>query len=235
MSGCRAELADVFCRLSTGQGYRTRTLYETLGVTVCSVKLPIILNGIDSTVMRGDLLERSIKLKLPSVTSRLEARNLWADFAKVHAEVLGALLDAVACGLRNLPNTTLPDLPRMSDFCTWVAACEPALPWKPGQFLENSLTPGSALVRTAADLLNELNDVTSDSPKDMRRWPPDAQSLAHRLVRLAPVLRAQGIEMRKLRRTKKARSRWEIWRPGPQALLLPRFLENGSELEDEAA
>ena len=263
MSGCRAELADVFCRLSTGQGYRTRTLYETLGVTVCSVKLPIILNGIDSTVMRGDLLERSIKLKLPSVTSRLEARNLWADFARVHAEVLGALLDAVACGLRNLPNTILPDLPRMSDFCTWVAACEPALPWKPGQFLtaykgrmeeanrdladndpvasalvdwaENSLMPGSALVRTATDLLNELNDVTSDSPKDMRRWPRDAQSLAHRLVRLAPVLRAQGIEMRRLRRTKKARSRWEIWRPGPQALLLPRFVENGSELEDEAA
>ena len=26
LSGCRAELADVFCRFSTGQGYRTRTL-----------------------------------------------------------------------------------------------------------------------------------------------------------------------------------------------------------------
>jgi hypothetical protein len=49
LSGCRADIADVFCRFSTGQGYRTRTLYENLSVTVASVKLPILLNGIDTT------------------------------------------------------------------------------------------------------------------------------------------------------------------------------------------
>src|ERR1019366_10518280 len=70
LSGCRADIADVFCRFSTGQGYKTRTFYENLGVTVASVKLPILLNGIDASVMRGDLLERSITLKLPVVTSK---------------------------------------------------------------------------------------------------------------------------------------------------------------------
>ncbi|HEX4133305.1 MAG TPA: hypothetical protein VHY84_01685 [Bryobacteraceae bacterium] len=265
LSGCRAEMADIFCRFSTGQGYRTRTLYETLGITVAAVKLPILLNGIDSTVMRGDLLERSITLKLPRIPTqnRRTEQGIWADFAGMHAGVLGALLDAVSCGLRNLPNTTVPDAPRMSDFCTWVAACEPALPWKPGQFLaayrgrmeeanrdladndpvasalvdwaEQWLKPGSVVQMVAKDLLIALNEVTSDCPKDMRRWPPDAQSLAFRLVRLAPVLKAQGIEVRRLKRTKKERSRWEIRRPGPQSLLLPRFVEDGSEVEDEAA
>jgi hypothetical protein len=250
LSGCRAEMADVFCRFSTGQGYRTRTFYENLGLTVASVKLPIMLNGIDATVMRGDLLERSITLKLPLVTSkaRLTEQGIWADFAAIHPGCLGALLDAVSTGLRNLPNTTLTDTPRMSDFCKFVTACEPGLPWKHGTFLtaykgkledantdlaeddsvasamvdwaEANLREGASRDMVAKDLLIQLNHVMADTPKDMRHWPASPGALAHKLVRLAPVLRAQGIEVRRLPRTKKARSRWEIWRPGPQLPLL---------------
>jgi hypothetical protein len=253
LSGCRAELADVFCRFSTGQGYRTRTLYENLDVTVANVKLPILLNGIDATIMRGDLLERSITLKLPRISPehRRTEQAIWSEFAAAHPLALGALLDAVSTGLRNLPNTTLTDAPRMSDFCTWVVACEPALPWKPGQFIsaytrkledatrdlaENDSVAAALLewadqhVRTgtghemiAKDLLIQLNDVTRDWPRDLRHWPSSPEALAHRLVRLAPVLRAHGIEVRRLPRNMKARSRWEIARPGPQATL-PAFL-----------
>jgi hypothetical protein len=249
LSGCRAELADVFCRFSTGQGYRTRTFYENLGVTVVSVKLPILLNGIDSTVMRGDLLERSIMLKLPVITSktRLTEEGVWDTFARVHPGCLGALLDAVSTGLRNLPNTTLTDAPRMSDFCKWIVACEPALPWKSGQFLatymgklqdanrdlaesdsvavailewaDQKLKPGASVDVVAKDLLIALNVVTRDCPKDLKHWPASPEALAFRLPRLAPVLRAQGIEVRKLARKGNARSRWEISRPGPQAVL----------------
>ena len=256
LSGCRAEMADVFCRFSTGQGYRTRTFYENLGVTVASVKLPIIMNGIDATVMRGDLLERSITLKLPTITAktRLTEQGIWDTFAKVHPGCLGAVLDAVSTGLRNLPNTTLTDAPRMSDFCKFIVACEPALPWKVGEFLaayrgkleiangdlaendsvasaliewvEQATSPGSGQLVTAKDLLIALNELTSGWPKDLRHWPLSPEGLAHRLVRLAPVLRAQGIEVRKWPRTSKARSRWEIWRPAPQGTLIPRFIED---------
>jgi len=190
LSGCRAELADVFCRFSTGQGYRTRTLYENLGVTVANVRLPIVLNGIDSTVMRGDLLERCITLKLPRIAphARLTEAGVWDTFARVHPGVLGALLDTVSTGLRNLPKTTLTDAPRMSDFCRWVTACEPALPWEPGLFMatytrklddanrdlaetdstasaiiewaDGHLHPGGSLELVARDLLVQLNDLT---------------------------------------------------------------------------
>jgi hypothetical protein len=264
LSGCRAEMSDLFCRFSTGQGYRSRTLYSNLDSTVASVRLPIILNGIDATVMRGDLLERCITLKLPAIdkAKRLTEQGIWSDFAGIHAGVLGALLNVVSCGLRNLPHTTLADAPRMSDFCTWITACEPALPWMTGKFLtaytqtmesanrdladndpvasalldwaDKCVRPGTAMETTASDLLVRLNELTRESPKDLRHWPPDAQSLAYRLVRLAPVLKAQGIEVRRLRRTMKARSRWEIWRPGPQGVI-PQFIEDASPVEDEAA
>jgi hypothetical protein len=137
LSGCKANISDVFCRFSTGQGYKTRTFYENLGITVAAVKLPLLLNGIDATVMRGDLLELSIILKLPRIRpeNRRTEQSIWADFAALHPGCLGVLLDAVSVGLANLPNTTLTDAPRTADFCTWVTACEKALPWKPGQFL----------------------------------------------------------------------------------------------------
>jgi hypothetical protein len=40
---------------------------------------------------------------------------------------LGALLDAVVEGLRRLPETQPPKLPRMADFALWAMACETAL------------------------------------------------------------------------------------------------------------
>jgi hypothetical protein len=144
MSGCRAELSDVFCRFSTGQGYRVRTLYQNLGVTVASAKLPVIMNGISSTVLRGDLAEPSIILKLPSIPPehRLTEKGVLSDFAVVHPGVLGALLDVVVTGLRNLPHTTLDRLPRMSDFALWLSACEPALPWCCGSSKAKLWLPG---------------------------------------------------------------------------------------------
>jgi hypothetical protein len=246
MSGCKAEMADVFCRFSTGQGYRTRTFYENLGVTVASVRLPLVLNGINATVLRGDLMERSIALKLPVITSktRLTIQGIWADFERIHPGCLGALLDAVSAGLRNLPNTTLTDTPRMSDFCRWIVACENALPWKPGEFMEiyrrrmkdanrdlaendsvavalvewaeQRLKPGASLVVVAKALLIGLNELTRDWPKDVKHWPASPEQLAFRLPLLAPLLRAQGIEVRKMPRTSKAWSRWEVARVSPQ-------------------
>ena len=92
------------------------------------------------------------------------------------------------------------------------------------EWVERSTSPGSGQLVTAKDLLIQLNEITSGWPKDLRHWPLSPESLAHRLVRLAPVLRAQGIEVRKWPRTNKARSRWEIWRPGPQGVLIPQFI-----------
>ena len=48
-------------------------------------------------------------------------------------QILGALLDAVAHGIRMLPETQSEDWPRMADFAHWATACECAL-WQRGTF-----------------------------------------------------------------------------------------------------
>jgi hypothetical protein len=210
------------------------------------------MNGISSTVLRGDLAERSIILKLPTIPPehRLTEKGVLSDFAAVHPGVLGALLDVVVTGLRNLPHTTLDRLPRMSDFALWLSACEPALPWSAGQFMrtycakmkaanldlveadtvasalvewaEKRIAPGQNMRISTRDLLTQLNDLTLGWPKDMKFWPSSAEDLAHKLTRLAPVLRASDIDVRKLKRTGKMRSHWEISRTGPQISLVPQ-------------
>jgi hypothetical protein len=92
------------------------------------------------------------------------------------------------------------------------------------EWAEQHITPGGCVRIGAKDLLIALNEITAVWPKDFHHWPLSPEALAHRLVRLAPVLRAQGFEISKLPRTNKARSRWEIVRTSPQGFLIPGFI-----------
>jgi hypothetical protein len=87
--------------------------------------------------MRGDLVDRSIIIKLPKVARRITEDLLWKMFAGFHAHVLGGLLDIVVTGLLNRHKIAIPndDLPRMSDFYLWLAECEPGVKCPPGALL----------------------------------------------------------------------------------------------------
>ena len=58
---------------------------------------------------------------------------MWREFEIARPRILGALLDAVAHGLRTMSRVHLKALPRMADFALWAAACETAL-WAAGTF-----------------------------------------------------------------------------------------------------
>jgi hypothetical protein len=55
LSGIRPWLSDALCRLATGGGFATRELYSDDREVIFSQKRPVILNGIDSLAVAGDL------------------------------------------------------------------------------------------------------------------------------------------------------------------------------------
>ena len=120
-------LSDALCRLATGGGFSTRTLYENDEETIFSSKRPIILNGITNFVNRHDLNDRSLLVNLEPIPDekRLTEKELNAKFEKDAPFILGALLDAASEALRNIETTKLERLPRMADFAWWVTAAEP--------------------------------------------------------------------------------------------------------------
>ena len=102
---------------------------------------PVIINGITDLTVRPDLADRGLFVNAAPVSDRQRRsqQEIWATFEKMRPKILGALLDAVAHGLRALPTTRLDALPRMADFALWVTACEQALAERnlPGGYLEN--------------------------------------------------------------------------------------------------
>lgn len=221
LSGLSAEQSDALCRISTGGGFSTRTLYENDEETVFEFIRPQILTGIDSLATRGDLLERALLVKLPAISEeqRMTEAQLEAKFARLQARILGALLTALSQTLKELPQTNPERLPRMADFSRFAIAAETALDLPVGSFLqvyfgnrqeahENALDASPIAVAiqrlmtsdrhwqgTATKLLEELEKLVDEKTIKSRAWVRNARSLGKALTRLAPDLRGIGIEV----------------------------------------
>ena len=217
LSGLPKWLSDALCCLATGGGFATRQLYSDDDEKIFQATRPILLNGIDGTVTRGDLLDRSIVMYLPTIdeSKRQLESEFWERFYLARPRILGALLDAVATALARFDKVELKNPPRMADSTKWVTAAEPALGWQAGAFCEiyksnrkaaNRLTLESspivpALERlfiqrdewtgTASQLLSKLNGCKPKWTND-RYWPNYPKTLSTQLRNIAPNLRAEG-------------------------------------------
>ena len=86
LSGVRPWLSDALCRLATGGGFATRELYSDDREVIFSQKRPVILNGIDSLAVAGDLRDRSLVIELPPIPQTRNAPRggstaIWKRFA----------------------------------------------------------------------------------------------------------------------------------------------------------
>jgi hypothetical protein len=231
-------LSNALCRLSTGGGLATRTLYSDDEETVFDQMRPVIVNGLDAIATRQDLLSRAIVVRLPVIERRVTEDQLWAKFDEFAPSIFGALLEAVATGLARLPHVQEPDLPRMADFATWVSAAEVGFGWAEGSVLgafrenqesalitslEGSLlaTAIQKLVADSGEFGGEPNDLhrtlelqIAEAQRKGRGWPKNAQAMSSKLTLLSPALRHLGIEIRQSSsgRGRDKRRLVEIWR-----------------------
>jgi hypothetical protein len=232
VSGLPPWISDTLCRLATGGGLATRQLYTDQEEVLFDATRPVILNGIEDVVTRPDLADRALFLTLEPIPEerRRSEGELWAAFEAERPRILGALLNAVVCGLKSLPETRLPKLPRMADFALWATACETAF-WPAGTFmaaynrnLEDAVMNViegdhvAATVRTfmgthtawtgiASDLWNTLSSMAGERITKTKSWPNGARALAGRLRRAATALRKIGIEVNF---TKEGRARTRV-------------------------
>ena len=210
-------LSDALCRLATGGGLATRSLYTDADEQIFNAQRPTILNGIEELTTRGDLLDRSIVVYLARIpeTRRQTEAVFWESFYSARPRLLGAFLDVTSCAIRNAASITLDWLPRMADFALWIEAAAPALNWSRNEFLRayvtsqraaNDLALESAVAEaicrvalpwfgTATGLLHELEQKIDDRSRTAKSWPSSGQSLSNRLRRLAPNLLSAGVNV----------------------------------------
>lgn len=220
LSGLQVWTSDAICRLATGGGFATRTLYSDDEETIFESQRPVAANGIEAFTTRGDLLDRALLVTLDPIPAgkRRTERDFWADFDAAAPRVLGALLSAVGRALATADQIQLSRLPRMADFAVWSYA---ALGDRGPAFLaayegnredahtlalaadpiveplwtvaRQEWTSGSDWIGTASELLAALAAKVGDVVTRRRDWPANGKRLSDRLRRLAPSLRATGL------------------------------------------
>ena len=219
-------LSDALCRLATGGGLATRELYTDGDETLFFASRPILLNGIEEMITRPDLLDRALVLHLPAIdpARRRPEREFWRNFEALRPQIIGALCDAVSMALKRQAEVDLKSSPRLADFASWVTAAEPAFGWAPGTFIEDytsngdtahvlaldaspvaqavlSLTELGDWNGTASELLEALSERVNDQTKRLKSWPQTPHAIGNALRRLAPTLKAVGVEVEWLPRT----------------------------------
>lgn len=209
-------LSDALCRVSTGGGVSKRELYTDGDEVALEATRPVLLNGIEEFVARPDLLDRALVVRLDPLpdTDRQTEEALLAKFEEARPKILGALCDGVSQAIRDRGSVKLDSLPRMADAALWVTAAEP----ERGTFVKAysearqtgiedavesdpvaagicRLVAKGAWLGSSQELLDALRAHVPDEARSVKGYPPNAKALANRVRRLAPALRAMGIEV----------------------------------------
>jgi hypothetical protein len=215
--------SDVLCRAVTGAGFTKRELFSDDDDFTYSFFRPFILNGISVCASRPDLLDRSLIIELDRIskTERRSLRSLGGKFRELQPNILHAMLDALVEAMRQKDRRTLPELPRLADWCEWAVPIAESIGYGQDRFLEalnqnidrqhsevtNSDPAAVALLHfmsaqsewagTPTQLYHELSGVAATLKLDREKsWPKAPNALTRKLKAISHNLVAEGVEVR---------------------------------------
>ncbi|MCX5228976.1 ATP-binding protein [Streptomyces sp. NBC_00233] len=211
------DLSDLMCCIVTGAETIKRALFTDGDVVRSRYRRPLLLTGIDVGVIRPDLAERLLPLRLERPRVRRTEAELWAEFEEVLPVILGSVLDLtvkVRAAQADIPT----DL-RMADFAHLCARLDAATSLGAldayraslddlnddvieGDLLAQTvlkhaagLDPDREVRMTSSEWLHCLSQLYAgeDFRPLPKGWPTTGKVLSDRLKRLQPVLAARGV------------------------------------------
>lgn len=217
LSHMSPDLSDAMCCIVTGAENVKRALFTDGDVFRARYRRPLLLTGIDVGVIRPDLAERLLPLRLERPRVRRTEAELWAEYADVLPLILGSLLD-LTVQVRGVEAETPTDL-RMADFAHLCAQLDAAtglgalaayrrsLDDLNDDVIEGDLlaqtvlkhaedmAPGEAQRMTSTQWLHCLTRLyTGEDFRPLPKgWPTTGKVLSDRLKRLQPTLAARGV------------------------------------------
>ncbi|MFF6774760.1 ATP-binding protein [Streptomyces sp. NPDC012637] len=217
LSHLAPDLSDLMCCIVTGAETVKRALFTDGDVVRSRYRRPLLLTGIDVGVIRPDLAERLLPLRLERPRVRRTEAELWAEFEEALPVILGSLLD-----LTVKVRATEADIPtdlRMADFAHLCAQLDAATGFGAldayraslddlnddvieGDLLAQTvlkhaagIEPGTEVRMTSSEWLHCLTQLyTGEDFRPLPKgWPTTGKVLSDRLKRLQPVFTARGV------------------------------------------
>jgi hypothetical protein len=214
--------SDSLARASTGDGISKRALYTDDDDVFYKLQLPIGINAISQDILKPDLLDRAILLKLNRIepNERRAERDFWADFDNDKPKILGAIYEIIAQALIIFDKVKLDKLPRMADFARWGCAIAEAIGFEQQDFTDayqanidsqnDEAIYASSVAQAIIVLMADLEEWT-DTPSRLlgaltkialeqnletdRTWPKSPVWLTRRINEVEPNLKSRGIEI----------------------------------------
>ncbi|WP_405493516.1 ATP-binding protein [Streptomyces sp. NBC_00096] len=211
------DLSDLMCCIVTGAESIKRALFSDGDVYRSRYRRPLLLTGIDVGIIRPDLAERLLPLRLVRPRVRRTEAELWAEYAQVLPVILGSLLD-LTVKVRAADADIPADL-RMADFAHLCAQLDAASgfgalnAYRAGldelndDVIEGDLMaqtvlkhaagtePGEEVRMTSAEWLHAITQLYAgeDFRPLPKGWPTTGKVFSDRLKRLQPTLAARGV------------------------------------------
>lgn len=234
LSWLKNPMQDALCTLSTGGGYATRKFFTNNEEHVLETKRPVMLNSIAGVATRPDLIERTIRVDAPSIpqSERQEESELAIGWIEDAPKILGGLLDLFSKALQKLPGVKLPNRQRMADFERLGEAMMQARGAPAGAFSKlyaKAVKAGTELALESYGIVGALDALMASPDRtrggnwsgtigqlfvqlidegrglDRSNWPRSDKGLGDQLRRLAPALRAKGLDIEIGERSSKGR------------------------------
>ena len=135
LSGINGEISDLLCQACTGGGIEQRKLYTDDDSIIFQILRCVGMNGINLSVIKPDLLDRTIILQLTRINSkqRRSEADLWNAFEESKPYILGGIFDLLSKAMTIYPHVKLDNLPRLADFGLWGYAIAEAIEEGKGQ------------------------------------------------------------------------------------------------------
>lgn len=219
--------SDELCRAITGGGSSKRSLYTNDQDVIYQFHRGIGLNGINISVQREDLLDRTVLLKLLDIKE--EDRKAEGPFLKAFEkdkhDILSGLLNVLVVTLRIYPTIKLEKMFRMADYTQWGCAISESLGVPQRIFIEKykvkvvdqirEAVYGSIIGNTLLDFMS-YRKMWKGSPADLhhdmkehakslnistrvKEWPKAPSIMSRRLNLLLSSFKALGIDITKER------------------------------------
>ncbi|MFC1409210.1 ATP-binding protein [Streptacidiphilus sp. N1-12] len=217
LSHLNPDLSDLMCCIVTGAETIKRALFTDGDVHRSRYRRPLLLTGIDVGVIRPDLAERLLPLRLERPRVRRTEAELWVEFEEALPVILGSLLD-LTVKVRAADAETPTDL-RMADFAHLCAQLDIATGLVTlhayrtslddlnddvieGDLLAQTvlkhaatLATGTEVRMTSSEWLHCLTALYAgeESRPLPKGWPTTGKVLSDRLKRLQPTLAARNV------------------------------------------
>ena len=179
-------MSDVLAQACTGGGFSKRQLFTDDEDIIYKVKRCIGLNGINLTISKPDLMDRSILLHLERIDpgKRRDEKDLWNNFEQAKPSILGGILDTIVKSMKLYPDIRLEKMPRMADFAKWGVAIAEALGGRGNEFLESYQ---QNVARQNEEVIHEntLAQATLLLMSDIESWNGTVKSAWEKLKEIA--------------------------------------------------